>query len=74
MFFAFQLSLLTLAAATSAQLTYPASTAPLVYAAGFGYNAFGLQRNDGAPPNNPFILRTAADVFTPEAVPVAVAP
>ena len=74
MFFAFQLSLLTLAAATSAaQLTYPASTAPLVYAAGFGYNAFGL-RNDGAPPNNPFILRTAADVFTPEAVPVAAAP
>ena len=70
-----QLSLVTLAAATSAQLTFPWSPAGsnLVYASGFGYNTYGLNtyglRNEGAPPNNPFEPRTAADVFRPEAVP-----
>ena len=74
----FQLSLITLAAATSAQLISPWSPAiagnGLVYASGFGYSNYGLNglRNEGAPPNNPFIFRTAADVFTPEAVPAAV--
>ena len=73
----FQLSLLTVAvAATSAQLSYPyglpgsPNNNGLVYAAGYGYSNYGL-RNEGAPPNNPFVFRTAADVFTPEAVPAA---
>ena len=72
-----QLSLLTVAvAATSAQLSYPyglpgSPNNGLVYAAGYGYSNYGL-RNEGAPPNNPFVFRTAADVFTPEAVPAAV--
>jgi len=72
------LSLLTVAvAATSAQLSYPyglpgsPNNNGLVYAAGYGYSNYGL-RNEGAPPNNPFVFRTAADVFTPEAVPAAV--
>jgi len=64
------LSLVTLAVATSAQLTFPWSASNnLVYASGFGYSNYGL-RNDGAPPNNPFEFRTAADVFRPSAVPV----
>ena len=70
--FIFQLSLLLVAAAANAQVAYPlaaASTAPLVYAANFGYASYGIE--SGKPPNNPFEFRSALDVFRPSVNPVA---
>ena len=70
----FQLSLLvTLAAAHAQQVAYPlAATAPLVYAANYGYATYGLDTAN--PPNNPFEFRTALDVFRPNTLPVYSAP